>query len=397
MRVVVAPDKFKGSATAAEVAGAIAAGLRAGRPVLDVVELPVADGGDGTVAAAVAAGFAPVQVMVEGPTGEPVQATFALLRGTAVIELAEVAGLRRLPFSNPAGAGRELHGSGDGAWAGRELAPLSASTYGLGQLVAAALDHGATTIVLGAGGSASTDGGAGMMQALGLRLTDRRGQSVRRGGAALRDLKSIDLTGLDSRLAAIRVLVASDVDNPLLGPAGAASVFGPQKGASRAQVNRLEQALTRWADLTGSAVSRDVSAIPGAGAAGGTGFAAVAYLGAQLMPGIDLVLELIGFDAALAGAGLVITGEGSLDAQTLGGKAPVGVARAAARRGIPVAVVAGQVLLTDAELAAAGFTAAYALTSIEPDPALSIARAASLLTQIGLQIADSKLVIEDDG
>jgi glycerate kinase len=426
MRVVVAPDKFKGSATAAEVAGAIAAGLRAGRPDLDVVEVPVADGGDGTVAAAVAAGFAPVQVTAEGPTGEPVQATFALLKGTAVIELAEVAGLRRLPVTNATGSGRELGGAGresggagrddawagrepggagrelggvgrDDAWAGRELAPLTASTYGLGQLVATALDRGATTIVLGAGGSASTDGGAGMMQALGLRLTDRRGQSIGRGGAALGDLKSIDLTGLDERLAAIRVLVASDVDNPLLGPAGAAQVFGPQKGASPGQVEQLDQALTRWAGLTASAVSRDVSAIPGAGAAGGTGFAALAYLGAQLMPGIDLVLALIGFDAKLAGAGLVITGEGSLDVQTLGGKAPVGVARAAARRGIPVAAVAGQVLLTDAELAAGGFAAAYPLTAIEPDPALSIARAVSLLSQVGRQIADSKLVVEDGG
>jgi len=372
MRVVVAPDKFKGSATAAEVAGAIAAGLRAARPDLEIVELPVADGGDGTVDAALAAGFAAVTVTAEGPTGEPGPAMFALHEGTAVIELAEVAGLRRLP--------------------GRKLAPLTASTYGLGQLIAAALDLGATTIVLGLGGSASTDGGAGLVQALGVRLADRRGRPIGRGGAALGDLASIDLAGLDRRLASICFLVASDVDNPLLGPSGAASVFGPQKGASPAQVAQLDQALTRWAELTRAATGCDLAAVPGTGAAGGTGFAALCYLGTELVPGIDLVLDLIGFDAALAGAGLVITGEGSLDAQTLSGKAPMGVARAAARRGVPVAAVAGRVLLTDADLAAAGFVAAFPLTAIEPDPALSIARAPDLLAQIGQQIAASGLV-----
>jgi len=372
MRVVVAPDKFKGSASAAQVAAAIAAGLRRARPDLDVVEMPVADGGDGTVAAALAAGFAPVRTTAEGPTAEPVRATFALKAGTAVVELADVAGLRRLPGARPA--------------------PLTASTYGVGQVIAAALDRGATTIVLGIGGSATTDGGAGMVQALGVRLADERGRDLPRGGAALRDLAAVDPAGMDRRIAGARLLVASDVDNKLLGTAGAAAVFGPQKGASPADVALLDGALARWSALTASVTGLDLAAAPGAGAAGGTGFAAMAYLGARLVPGADLVLDLIGFDAALTGARLVITGEGSLDRQSLGGKAPVGVARAAARHGVPVAVVAGRILLTARELAAAGFAAAYSLADLEPDPAVSIAAAAELLERVGGQVALGPLV-----
>ncbi|HUZ51430.1 MAG TPA: glycerate kinase [Streptosporangiaceae bacterium] len=372
MRVVVAPDKFKGSATAAEVAAALAAGLRHGRPDLEVVELPVADGGDGTVAAALAAGFAPVVTVAEGPAGQPVETTFALKDGTAVIELADVAGLRRLP--------------------GGEPAPLTASTYGVGQVIGAALDDGATTIVLGIGGSATTDGGAGMVQALGVRLADEHGADLARGGAALGGLAVIDPGGLDGRIGAVRFLVASDVDNPLLGPSGAAAVFGPQKGAGPADVIVLDWALARWAALTRSLTGQDLAGAAGAGAAGGTGFAALAYFGARLVAGADLVLDLIGFESALAGTALVITGEGSLDAQTLGGKAPLGVTRAAGRRGVPVAVVAGQVLLTAGELTAAGFAAAYALADIEPDQAVSMARADELLGLIGRQIAASPLV-----
>jgi glycerate kinase len=367
MRVVVAPDKFKGSATAPEVAAALAAGLRAARPDIDVAAVPVADGGDGTVAAALAAGFAPVRTTAEGPTGAPVQTTFGLRDATAVIDLADVAGLRRLPESGSA--------------------PLRASTYGVGQVIAAALDSGATTIVLGIGGSATTDGGAGMVQALGVGLADERGQDIPRGGAALARVAAVDPVGLDPRIAATRMLVASDVNNPLLGPSGAAAVFGPQKGASPDDVAVLDQALVRWAAITRSVTGVDAANAPGAGAAGGTGFAALAYLGAKLVPGAELMLDLIGFDAALAGAGLVITGEGSLDGQTLGGKAPVGVARAAGQRGVPVVVVAGRVELSPAEIAGAGFAAAYSLADIEPDPAASMARAAELLAAIGGQIA----------
>jgi glycerate kinase len=371
MRIVVAPDKFKGSLPAAEVARALAAGLRSGDPTLDVVELPVADGGDGTLAAALAAGFERVPALAEGPVGEPVESAFGWRAGSvggagvAVVELADVVGLERM----------------------RELAPLTASTFGLGQVITAALDRGAATIILGVGGSASTDGGAGMMQALGVRLLDAAGAGLGRGGAALADLASIDLSGLDPRLAGVAVLVASDVDNPLLGESGAAAVFGPQKGASPAQVPQLDRALARWASLTAAVTGRDEAGSPGAGAAGGTGFAALAYLHAELKPGIELVLELVGLDAALARADLLITGEGSLDAQSLRGKAPVGVARAAGRVGVPVVAVAGQCLLTSDELADAGLLAAYSLSALEPDAAVSMREAPRLLAQIGQMIA----------
>ncbi len=367
MRVVLAPDKFKGSASAREVAGALAAGLRAARPDLEIAEFPVADGGDGTVAAAVAAGFAEIPVTAAGPVGDPVGTHFALRGRTAVVELADVTGLRRLP--------------------GPGLAPLTASTFGVGQVITAALDAGATEIVLGVGGSASTDGGAGMLQALGARLTDAGGRDLARGGAALAGLAAVDLAGLDRRIARARFLVACDVDSPLTGPAGAAAVFGPQKGAGPAEVGLLDRALAHWAAVTARVTGRDAARVPGAGAAGGTAFGALAYLGADLVAGADLVLGLIGFDAALAGAGLVVTGEGSLDRQTLTGKAPLGVARAAARHGVPVVAVAGRVLLTGPELAAAGFTIAYALTDLEPDPAIAMSRTADLLKRVGARIA----------
>lgn len=370
MRVVVAPDKFKGSVTAAEAAAALAAGLRRARPDLEVSQVPVADGGEGTVAAALAAGFEPVTVTVEGPIGERVPAVFALREATAVIELASAAGLRCLPGPGPTAA-----------------SALAASTFGAGQLIAAALDRGAGTIVLGIGGSASTDGGGGMVEALGVRLTTSDGSPLPRGGAALADLAAIDASGLDERLRAVRLLVASDVDNPLLGPDGAAAVFGPQKGAGAEQVRTLELALRRWAQLTAAATGHDLAAASGAGAAGGTGFAALAYLGASLVPGVDLVLDLVGFDAALNGADLVVTGEGCLDRQTLSGKAPLGVVRAALRRGIPVVAVAGQVRLGQAELRAAGFSAACALTDTEADVVASMARAPELLEQAGARIA----------
>jgi glycerate kinase len=377
MRIVVAPDKFKGSLPARDVARAIAAGLLAGDPGLDVVELPVADGGDGTVAAALAAGFERVPVTAEGPLGHPVDSAFGLggsAGDVAVVELADVAGLQRMPAGT--------------------LAPLRASTFGLGQLIGRALDRGAGTIILGLGGSASTDGGAGMMQALGLRLLDARGADLGRGGAALADLASIDRSGLDSRLAGVTVLVASDVDNALLGPSGAAAVFGPQKGANPEQVAQLDAALARWAALTTTATELDVVGSPGAGAAGGTGLAALAYLHAALLPGIDVMLELIGLDTALEKADLVITGEGSLDAQTLRGKAPVGVARAAGRRGIPVLAVAGQSSLTPAELGRAGLLDVYSLTTLQPDPAVSMRDAPLLLAETGQLIASQLASIE---
>lgn len=367
MRVLVAPDKFKGSLTAPEVAAAVAAGLRRAVPGVEVDECPIADGGEGTLDAVLAAGFRRVPVTVEGPTGEPVQAAFAQRDGVAVVELAAASGLHLLPGGVPA--------------------PLTASSHGTGQLVAAALDHGATTVLLGVGGSACTDGGAGLAQALGAGLFDAAGDPLPRGGAALARLHRLDLDGLHPRLPAVEVVVACDVDNSLLGPAGAAAVYGPQKGASPAQVAELDAALHRWARAVAERTGHDLAGRPGAGAAGGVGFAALALLGATLRPGIELVLDLTGFAGRLAVADLVITGEGSLDAQTLRGKGPAGVAAAARAAGRTALAVAGRVTLTAAQLHGAGFAASYALADVDPDPARCMAQARPLLEVAATRLA----------
>lgn len=376
MRIVIAPDKFKGSLPAAEVAAALAAGLRdaldqAGAQA-ELITIPVADGGDGTVDAAVAAGFARVPVTATGPTGQPVSTGYARRDDLALVELATVCGLERLP--------------------GGRLEPLVSSSYGVGEVMRAALAAGARELVLALGGSASTDGGAGMLQALGARVLGARGEPLGRGGGALGDVTGLDLTGLvmsglvlsglDPAAGAAQVTLAVDVQNPLTGPDGAAAVFGPQKGASPEQVAQLDDALRRWAGLVAGATGHDWSQAPGAGAAGGVGFAALAVLGAQQRSGIDMILDLVGFDAALDGADLVVTGEGSLDTQSLAGKAPVGVARAAAARGIPVVAVAGRSTLTPEQARAAGITAIHPLSGLEPDLARSMAGAAALLERI---------------
>ncbi|MCA2226893.1 glycerate kinase [Nonomuraea aurantiaca] len=375
--VLVAPDKFKGSLTAAEVAAHVSAGL--GVPA---IELPVADGGDGTVDAVVACGFTRVSRQVTGPTGEPVQASYARRGDTAVVELAEASGLRRLPGG---------------------LEPLTATSYGTGELVADAIRQGAKRIVLGLGGSACTDGGAGMAQALGARFLDAQGDELEYGGAALSRLDRIDITGFTD-MSGIEVVVASDVDNPLLGPHGAAAIYGPQKGATLEDVPVLDRALARLAAVAtrthglAGAVEHDdvprpmgVAGAPGAGAAGGVGFAALAFLHAEVQPGIDYLLDLLGFGEQVKGARLVITGEGSLDEQSLRGKAPVGVAQAAARAGVPVVAVCGRRTLSDAELRAAGIEAAYALTDLEPDPARCMADAAALLERLAAKLAADRL------
>jgi glycerate kinase len=367
MRVLVAPDKFKGSLTAREVAARVAAGIGAEAPGVEVEQVPVADGGDGTLDAAVAAGYTRVEVRAQGPTGEPVTTAFAARDDVAVVEMADVSGLALLMPDR--------------------LDALGASSYGTGEVVRAALDHGCREIVLGIGGSASTDGGAGMLQALGARLLSSGGQELGRGGAALADLARLDLSGLHPALAETRVVVASDVDNPLLGPNGAAAVYGPQKGATEADVEALDAALARWADVVEAAVGGAARDRPGAGAAGGVGFAAMAVLGAELKSGIGLVLDLVGFADHLAGAGLVVTGEGSLDTQTLSGKTPAGVAAAAREAGIPVVTVSGRVALTADQIAGAGIRRAYALTDIESDPDRCFTEAGPLLQELARTLA----------
>jgi glycerate kinase len=354
-KVVIAPDKFKGSLPAKEVADAIAAGLRRVVPDVETLACPIADGGDGTIAAAVAAGFEYVPAEATGPTGERVRTGYARKDGTAVVELAAVSGLSMM----------------------RELAPLTANTLGVGELIAKALDDGCTRIVLGLGGSASTDGGAGMVRGLGARLLDARGNEIPLGGKALLDLETIDV----SNLRHAEIVVASDVDNPLLGEHGAAAVYGPQKGATPEDVALLDGALKHFADIVGTGMAD----APGAGAAGGTGFAALALLGATFRSGIDLVMEMTGLAGKLPGADLVITGEGSFDEQTLYGKGPAGVAQLA--HGIPVVAMAGRIVLNQETLKQHGFSAGYGLTDIESDVDRCMTDTAVLLEQLAMKVA----------
>lgn len=365
--VLVAPDKFKGSLAADEAARALARGIRRVRPRTEVRCAPVADGGEGTLVAAEAAGFEPVIVQATGPTGLPVATRYARKGDTAVVEMADVSGLGRLPDDAPD--------------------PMHATSFGTGEVIAAAVAARCTHVVLGIGGSASTDGGAGMLQALGARLLDVTGEPIPSGGAGLSRLDSADLEGIPP----FDLTVACDVDNPLTGPYGAARVYAPQKGASPDEATDLDAALAHWADIAATTTGRDPRDVPGAGAAGGMGFAALLLPGSRLRPGIEVMLELLDFEQQLTGASLVVVGEGSLDEQTLRGKAPAGVARAAKAAGARVVAVCGRRLVTDEDLRGAGIDAAYALLDIEPDPAVCMAEAAALLERLGDRVATEQL------
>ncbi|MBS1897933.1 MAG: glycerate kinase [Actinobacteria bacterium] len=367
MRILIASDKFKGSATGPQVASALAEGILAVAPDVAIDAVPVADGGEGTVDAALAAGFEEVTATVTGPTGQPVQARFGVRGTQAIIEMAAASGLDQLP--------------------GGVKDALGATSRGTGELIAAALDHGATSIVLGIGGSANTDGGAGMLQALGVSLRDAEGQELPGGGGALSRITEADVSGLDPRLADVEIVLASDVDNPLLGERGAPAVFGPQKGASPDDVAALDAALARYSALLERQPGiRAATELPGAGGAGGVGYAALAALGARREPGVEVVQRLTGLAEALVGADLVITGEGSLDDQSLGGKTPLGVAAASRAAGIGVIAVCGRSTLSAEAARAAGFERVYALAELEPDPARSMAEAVALLTEVGRRI-----------
>jgi glycerate kinase len=372
MTVVLAPDKFKGCLDAPAVAAALAAGIASVAPSATVRVAPVADGGEGTLAAVLAAGWHPVTAAATGPVGDPLVVTYARRGQVALIESATVAGLGVLP------AGL--------------LRPLESGTHGLGQVVAHALDGGASEIVIGLGGSAGTDGGAGLLTGLGARVLDDLGRELPGGGAALRSAAHLDLTGLHPRAPGARFTFLCDVDNPLLGPRGAAVVYGPQKGADPDQVRLLEDGLTRWAALLRSSTGHVVADLAGAGAAGGTPAGALAVLGARLSPGIDAVLALIGFADIVRGADVVITGEGRLDDQTLHGKAPAGVAAAARAAGAAVHAVAGACTLDAEALRAAGFAGVHALTDLAPDAGTAIRDASLLLRRVGATIASDHLV-----
>jgi glycerate kinase len=364
VRVLLVPDKFKGSLTALEVAASLRRGLESADASAVVREMPVADGGDGTLDVLEAAGFERVEVDSFGPHGEPVRTRYARSGDTAVVELAEICGLQRL------GAGRD---------------PMGASTFGLGDVIRQAVDASARTVIVGVGGSASTDGGAGLLQALGARLRDPEGADLYLGGGALLQLDTVDLSQLHPGLADVDLVLAADVDTELLGPRGAAAVFAPQKGADADQVARLDYGLGVLARAVADEIGQDDSERSASGAAGGAGFGLLT-LGARYVPGAELVLDLLGFDSALDEADLVMTGEGSLDRQSLAGKAPVAVARRAAALGVRVVTVVGRCELSRAELASAGIDEVYALNELEPDEDRSMANAAALVERLGARV-----------
>ncbi len=350
VRIVVAPDSFKGSLPAADAADAIARGAVRAVPGAEVLTRPVADGGEGTVAAALRAGYAPRTAAVTGPDGRPVTAVFAVDGDTAVVELAAAAGIGLLAAP----------------------APLTATTRGVGELLLAAVDAG-----------------AGLLQALGVRLLDAAGRDVPPGGAGLAALDRIEGTP-HPRLAGVTVHVATDVDNPLTGPAGAAAVYGPQKGATPEQVAALDAALARFAAVVRRDLGVELAGRPGLGAAGGTAAGLAAVLPVTVASGAELVAALVGLDAALAGAGLAVTGEGSLDAQSLRGKAPAVVAARARAAAVPCVALAGRVALTPSQLRAAGFAAAHALTDVEPDVARCLADPAPVLEELAARALASR-------
>lgn len=350
LRVVVAPNAFKGSLTAQAAAEAIGRGVEAAgaEPVL----IPVADGGDGTLDALVAGvGGTVMGVIARGPLGLPVRAHLGQLSdGTGVVEMAQASGLALVPVG--------------------DRDPMRASSIGTGELIKGALARRPGRILIALGGSATVDGGTGLARALGVRFVDPGNKPVAEGGEGLAHIAKIDASRLDPRVKATPLVALADVTNPLLGPGGAAAVFGPQKGASPQDVEQLERGLERLAERLATDLGADVADLPGAGAAGGTG-AMLAALGAQLQPGGEVVLEALRFGERIAGAGLVITGEGKLDSQSLAGKAPVAVARAAAAAGVPCAAIAGEAELDPTD---GGFVAIRSLVEHFGDRSTALER-----------------------
>ncbi|MBI6578618.1 glycerate kinase [Pseudomonas viridiflava] len=370
MKIVIAPDSFKDSLSAQAVADAIASGLAEVWPDAELVKCPMADGGEGTVEAVLDACEGQwMSAQVSGPLGDSVSAQWGWLAQsrTAIIEMAMASGLQLLTL--------------------KQRDACLTSTEGTGQLISAALDAGAQRVILAIGGSATNDGGSGMLSALGARFLDRNDQPLPRGGRALTDLARIDLSGLDPRLANVRVEIAADVDNPLCGPTGASHIFGPQKGASPDQVLALDAALAHFADHSARTLGRDLRDSPGSGAAGGMGFAAKAYLNASFRAGVEVVADLTGLEQALVGADLVITGEGRFDAQTLRGKTPLGVARVAQRQHVPVIVLAGTLGEGYEQLYQHGISAAFALTSGPMDLEQACREAPRLLQERARDVA----------
>lgn len=369
MKIVIAPDSFKESLSATHVAQAIALGVQSVVPDAHVVCIPMADGGEGTLEAVLAVtGGQRRQLSVPDALGRPITASWGWLPDqTAVIEMASAAGLEHITVA--------------------DRDPLRADTQGVGELLKAALDTGARRIVLTAGGSATNDGGSGMLRALGLRFLGPQGQELPPGGIALANLERIDRSNLDARLQQIEIIIATDVRNPLCGPNGASAIFGPQKGATPEMVSALDQALSRFADVTTQVTGQDMRGSAGAGAAGGLGFAAMAWMGARMRPGVEVVAELAQLDSHLIDADLAITGEGRMDSQTLQGKTPWGVMQLARAKNVPVIAIVGSLGPGYQDLYPAGLTAAFSLangpielsTALKHAPELLQARATDIM------------------
>ncbi|KOO37384.1 glycerate kinase [Priestia koreensis] len=370
MKIVIATDSFKGSISAVEATKAIERGIKKSFPAAATYRVPMADGGEGTLDTLVAATDGKrVPVIVKGPLGNEVEAEYGVLGNgmTCVIEMAKASGLILVPS--------------------HQLNPLEATTFGTGQLIKQALDDGYTSFVLAIGGSATNDGGAGMLQALGLKLSDRDGNELPFGGAALQKLHSIDFSGFDERIQGCQFLLASDVENPLVGPNGASYVFGPQKGATAEQVALLDDCLLHWANKVEEATGVHLHTLPGAGAAGGIGGAFQAFFPSKTMRGIDVVIEHTGLKTTLEGADLVITGEGQVDFQTASGKTPMGVAQAAQNQGINSIILAGSVGVGIDALYQYGVISVHSIVNRPMTLSEAMENAAELLEQSAEQVA----------
>jgi glycerate kinase len=365
MKIVLAPDSFKGSATSLEISTWIKNGIQSeiSQCEFDIVE--IGDGGEGSLAAVESSGFTIHHIEVMGPTNKTVQAKFGIRGDTAFIEIAEASGLSQL--------------------ADNKLEPLRASSFGTGQLIRAALDLGVITIVLALGGSACTDAGAGALQALGARLLDSENCEIPLGGGSLHLCEEIDLSALDQRIAQTSFIVASDVSNPLLGPQGTAYIYSPQKGADSSEVDLLEEGIRHFSSL---ARQTHINT-PGAGAAGGLGYMALTFLNAQIKSGISVILELANFESKVKGADLVITGEGKFDSQSLFGKAPMGILEVADRYQVPVALICGQNRLNSSDENIKRFHSIHSLESIEPNLDSCINNPGPIIEKISASIAKS--------
>ncbi len=367
MRVLVAPDSFKESLTAAQAARAIARGVAVACPGAEIVELPLADGGEGTVDALVNAEKGQfVTTTVTGPLGQPMEARWGMLPGgRAVMEMAAASGLALVPSSR------------------RD--PLVTTTYGTGQLLSEAVKRDCQSVILGIGGSATNDGGAGALQALGVRLLDKEGQDLPPGGGSLKRLDSIDTAGMDPRLKEIELLVACDVNNTLLGPQGASAVYGPQKGANPADVTKLDEALANFAYIARQQLDKDISGWAGSGAAGGLAAGLSLIFPLAIKPGIELVLDSVGFDNHLTATTLVITGDGRIDRQSAMGKALSGILQRAGKKAVPVIALAGSLELSFEEMQEMGLAGAMSIVDRPMALATALTEAELLLERAASQ------------